>query len=99
MILFIEHACKNTVDRRKEAVKERTVIEKEKMKFTGNGKDAMVNGVHVAAGRTEAGMTAERHKFKVTAERTDMHDTAKGRSPAVNHFCTFSMTESRGCWI
>lgn len=97
----MEQACKDTVDRRKEAVKERPVIEKEKTQFSGNGKDAMtvlnikefkrhrsspVDGVHVATGRTEAGMTAERRKFKITAESTAIHGTAKGRITAVNHF-------------
>lgn len=84
-----------------EAVKERPVIEKGKTKLPGNGKDAMpvlnieefkrhrsspVNGVHVAVGRTEAGMTTERNKFKVTAERTAIHGTAKGRISSGNHF-------------
>ena len=45
-----------------------------------------VNGVHVAAGRTEAGMTAERNKFEISTARTGIHGTTKGRIAAVNHF-------------
>ena len=45
-----------------------------------------VNGVHVAAGRTEAGMTAERNKFENSTARTGIHGTTKGRIAAVNHF-------------
>ena len=45
-----------------------------------------VNGVHVAAGRTEAGMTAERNKFEIPTARTGIHGTTKGRIAAVNHF-------------
>ena len=46
-----------------------------------------VDGVHVAAGRTEAGMTAERNKFKITAESTAIHGTARGTLffPLVSH--------------
>lgn len=45
-----------------------------------------VNGVHVAAGRTETGMTAESNKYKVTAPRASNHGTTKGRITAMNHF-------------
>ena len=45
-----------------------------------------VNGVHVAAGRTEAGMAAERNKFQVPAKRTGIHGTVEGRITAANHF-------------
>ena len=45
-----------------------------------------VNGVHVAAGRTEAGMTAERNKFENSTARTGIHGTTKGRIATVNHF-------------
>ena len=45
-----------------------------------------VNGVHVATGRTEAGMTAERNKFEIPTARTGIHGTTKGRIAAVNHF-------------
>ena len=66
-----------------------------------NGKDAVtmssiynfkrhggsaVNGIFIAAGRTEAAFTAERNKFKCAAVRTAVHGTAKGRVAAVNHF-------------
>ena len=45
-----------------------------------------VNGIHVAAGRAEAGMTAERTKFEIPTARTGIHGTTKGRIAAVNHF-------------
>lgn len=97
----MEHARKNTIDRRKEAGKERAVIEEERTQLSGNGKETMavrnmdefkshrsspVNGVHVAAGRTEAGMAAERNKFQVPAKRTGIHGTVEGRITAANHF-------------
>lgn len=97
----MEYACKNAVDRRKETIKKRTVFKKERAQFSGNGKDAMtvldindfkghgsspVNGVHVAAGRTEAGMASEGDELQVAAERTAIHGTTKGRITAVNHF-------------
>ena len=45
-----------------------------------------VNGVHVAAGRTEAGMTAERNIFEITAGRAGIHGTTKRRVATINHF-------------
>ena len=45
-----------------------------------------VDGIHVAAGRAEAGMTAERNKFEIPTARTGIHGTTKGRIAAVNHF-------------
>ena len=45
-----------------------------------------VNGIHVAAGRAEAGMTAKRDKFEIATARAGKHGTPKGRIAAVNHF-------------
>ena len=60
--------------------------------FAGNGKNTVsvldindfkrhrsspVNGIHVATGRAEAGMTAKRDKFEVPAVRTTVHGTAE----------------------
>lgn len=45
-----------------------------------------VNGVHVAAGRTKAGVTAERNKLKISAARAGVHRAAKRRIAAINHF-------------
>ena len=45
-----------------------------------------VDGIHVAAGRAEAGMTAERNKLEIPTARTGIHGTTKGRIAAVNHF-------------
>ena len=45
-----------------------------------------VNGIHVAAGRAEAGMTAKRDKFEIDTARAGKHGTPKGRIAAVNHF-------------
>ena len=53
--------------------------------FKGH-RSSPVNGVHVAAGRAEAGMTAERNKFEIPTARTGIHGTTKGRIAAVNHF-------------
>ena len=51
----------------------------------GHGGSA-VNGIFIAAGRTEAAFTAERNKFKCATIRTAVHGTAKGRVAAVDHF-------------
>lgn len=53
--------------------------------FKGHG-SSPVDGVHVAAGRAEAGMTAESNKFKVAAAGAGIHGTTKSRITAVNHF-------------
>ena len=44
-----------------------------------------VNGIHVTAGRTETGMTAERNIFEITAGRAGIHGTTKRRVTTVNH--------------
>ena len=56
-----------------------------------------VNGIHVAAGRTEAGMTAEGDKFEISAGRAGIHGAAKRGVAAMDlFFLLFSMTESTG---
>lgn len=45
-----------------------------------------VNGIHVAAGRTEAGMTAEGDKFEISAGRAGIHGAAKRGVAAMDHF-------------
>ena len=45
-----------------------------------------VNGIHVTAGRTETGMTAERNIFEITAGRAGIHGTTKRRVATINHF-------------
>lgn len=64
--------------------------------FKGH-RSSPVNGVYVAAGRTEPGVTAEGDIFHVATVGTGIHGTAKGRIATMNHFSTFSITESRGC--
>ena len=43
-------------------------------------------GVFIAAGRTETGMTAERNIFEITAGRAGIHGTTKRRVATINHF-------------
>lgn len=45
-----------------------------------------VNGIHVAAGRTEAGMTAEGDKFEISAGRAGIHGAIERRIATMNHF-------------
>ena len=45
-----------------------------------------VNGIHVAAGRTEAGMTAEGDKFEISAGRAGIHGATERRIATMNHF-------------
>ena len=45
-----------------------------------------VNGIHVTAGRTEAGVTAKREKLKITAGRAGIHGATKRGIAAMDHF-------------
>ena len=45
-----------------------------------------VDGIHVAAGRTKAGVTAEGNKFKAAAGRAGIHGAAERGIPAMDHF-------------
>ena len=77
-VVFVEHTENNTSYGREKAVKEGTVFQKIGTQFPGNGKDAVsvfhvddferhgggsVNGIFVAAGRTETAFAAERNKL------------------------------------
>ena len=85
----------------KETVKERAILQEKITEGRINGKNAMtvsdinelkghrgssVNGIHVTAGRTETGMTAERNIFEITAGRAGIHGTTKRRVATINHF-------------
>ena len=45
-----------------------------------------VNGIHVTAGRTEAGVTAKREELEITAGRAGIHSATKRRIAAMDHF-------------
>jgi len=45
-----------------------------------------VNGVHVAAGRTKAGMATKSNIFEVATGGAGIHGAAKGRIAAMDHF-------------
>ena len=96
----------------KETVKERAILQEKITEGRINGKNAMtvsdinelkghrgssVNGIHVTAGRTETGMTAERNILKLPQEGQVYMAPPKEGSPQLIIFSTFSMTESRGC--
>lgn len=53
--------------------------------FKGH-RSSPVNGIHVTAGRAEAGMASKRNIFEIPTERTGIHGTTKGRIAAENHF-------------
>ena len=43
------------------------------------------HGIFIAAGRTEAAVTAERNKFKLPTVRTSVHGTTERGIPTVDH--------------
>lgn len=45
-----------------------------------------LHGIKVSTGRTETAVAAERNKFQLAAVGTAIHDPAKGRIAAVDHF-------------
>ena len=49
-------------------------------------RSSSVDGVHVATGRTEAGMAAESNKLEISAARAGIHGTTKRRIATMNHF-------------
>ena len=84
----------------KKAVKERTVIQKERAEFFINGKNKMsvgtvnkfkghfcraINAVFVAASRAKFRMAAERNEFEFAAVGTAIHGTAIRRGTTINH--------------
>ncbi len=99
-VVFAKHIEDDTSDSRKEAGKNRTVLQEIGTQFFGNGKDTVsvfymddferhgggaVNGIFVATGRAETAFTAERDKFKVSAFCTTIHGAAIGRVATVRH--------------
>ena len=99
-IHFKKHAGDNTGNGMEEAVKQGTVFQKEITKSFINSEDTVAvrdidqfkghrgsafHGILVATGRTEAAVTAERNKFKLTAMRAGIHGAAKRWIPTVNH--------------
>lgn len=80
--------------------------------FFWNGEDAMpvstmnqleghgggtVNGVHVAAGRTETAVATERNELEVAAFGASVHGTAKRGIPAVDHL--FNVFDDSLAWM
>lgn len=49
-------------------------------------RSSSVDGIHVAAGRTKPGMTAERNIFEISAGRAGIHGATKRRIATINHF-------------
>ena len=96
----MEHSENDAANSLKKAVKQRTVIEKERAKLFVNGKNEVsvctinefkghfcgtVNAVFVTAGRTKFRMAAERNKFQFTAVGAAIHGTAIRGIPTVDH--------------
>ena len=99
-IVFMKQTKEDTADGGKEAVKERTIPQKEGTEFFGNGKNAVpvldvdnleghggspVKGVFDAAGRAKTAVATERGKLEVTADRAAKHSPAKRGITAMNH--------------
>ena len=95
---FVEHAKNNTANSRKKAIQKSPVFQKKVPEFLRNCKDTMpvctidkfsghgsraINGIFVAAGRTEAAVAANREKLKKAAARTGINGTTKGRIAAM----------------
>ncbi len=57
------------------------------------------HGIFIAAGGAETAVATERNKPKLSTVRTAIHGTPKRRVTAMDHFTTFSTTESRGCYV
>lgn len=99
-IHFVEKSENDTADSLKEAVKQGTVIQKERTQVFINGKNEVpvgavnefeghfgraVNAVFIAAGRTKFRMAAERDEFKFAAVGTAIHGAAKRGIPTIDH--------------
>lgn len=100
-ILFMEEIKDYVTNRIKEAIQERTVFQEKMAKIFIDGKDAVpmrnsghreshnsssLNGIFVAAGRTETAMTTERNEFKTGTFGTGIHCAAIRRITAMDHF-------------
>ena len=101
LILLKKHAGNNTVYGMKEAVKERTVIQKKPPEMLINREDAMavddiyglkghrssaLHGVEITTGSAEAAVTAERDKFQLAAVGAAVHGAAESGITTVDHF-------------
>ena len=111
-IFFVEHTEDDASDGRKQEVQKSSVFQKEDTRFFRNSKNAVtmgtvdefkrhrssaVNGVHVAAGRTKAAVTAEGNKLEIAAFGTGIHGTAKGRITTVDHL--IYVLDNRWTWM
>ena len=100
-VFLVKHTRNYAVYCGKKAVKQRTVFQEKRPQRVINGENTMsmlniyhfkrhcsgsVNGIHVAAGRTETGMTTKDIKFKFTTIRTNIHGTTIRRVATMNHF-------------
>ena len=96
----MEHSEDDTAHGVKKAVKQGTVMEKERAQVLVNGKNEMpmgtvnefkghsgraVNTVFIATGGAKFGMASEGDEFEFAAVGTAIHCTAIGRIPAVDH--------------
>lgn len=99
-ILLKKHTGNNTVYGMEKTIEEGAVIEEKVAKVFINGKDTMAVGdinefkghrgsafhsIFISARRAETAVATERNKFELTAVRTAVHGTAKGRISAVDH--------------
>ena len=98
---FMEEPENDTADSLKKAVKERTVMQKERAQVFINGKNEVPVGtinefkghfgrafhtVFITTGGTKLRMAAERDKFEFATVRTAIHRAAIRRISAVDHF-------------
>ena len=96
----MKHAQDNAANSLKEAVQERPVIEKEVAEFFINSKNTVpvyaMNelkghrnrafvGILYATSRAKAALAAKGNELHIFTMRTDIHGTAKGGIPTVNH--------------
>lgn len=96
-ILLKKHMGDNAVYGMEKTVKEGAVIEEKVPELFINGKDTMAvrdidefkghrgrafHSIFISASRAETAVAAERDKFELTAVRTAVHGTAKGRISA-----------------
>ena len=105
LIEIKKHPGNNTGNSMKQAMKKRTVIEKKVAetlingentvtmlninKLTGHGSGSF-HGIFIAAGGTEATVTTERDKLKLSAVRTAIHGAAVGGIATMDHFVNIS---------
>ena len=108
----MKHSENDATNSVKKAIKERTVIEKERAKFLVNGKNEVsvctvneckghfcgtLNGVFVTTGRAKFRMATERNEFEFTAMGAAIHGTTKRRIATIYHF--FYVFNDRRTWV